>query len=223
MWRNDAPSRFDAPANVRNAIQHSIRGLDPHHPVFDPQRCYMWTLWSSLQLRDTDTHGLDIYLKTPLTHGKSGLTQSLRSLLYYHHRGQELDPPVTSSSAICPCRSGLRYGACCFPTIRTVCDRFTGVRSCGLCVNPHHFAAGKACDHHESQHAPCCEFVLFPTEPCEPCQFDPQLFVVSDRVSGRHPGPTEILTFRTAAEVNPLLLAWKTAGTESLLKEKWSM
>lgn len=187
-WRADAPESFQVTPEVADTIAHSIEGLDPHDPVFRADRCYPWKLWSCVVVRTTgeaeDTRA-QMHLRTPLTPAHSKRSQNLRALLAYHYFGVA-DRPLTSSRKPCVCGSGRAYGACCFPTVHSHCHLFTGVRSCGSCVNPLHFVRGKNSDPEPGAKFPYCDPVILPCAPCAQCAWTPYRFVLADGVFGEH-------------------------------------
>ena len=112
-WRPNAPERFTVSADHTAAVLHGIEGLDPHSPVFEHNRCYMWRLWHSVTVRENH-----IFVRTP--GGRGQCTQSLRALLAYHHQGA-METPCASSQDPCPCDQSKAYGDCCFPVV-TICS-----------------------------------------------------------------------------------------------------
>ena len=110
-----------------NDILSIINGIDPHQPVFEPDRCYLWTLESSVR-RFTDSLGnTQLFIQAP-RHAPSAC---VRKVLYEHFMGTLLPKPITSARSPCPTHPNRPYGHCCFPTIRMTCHS-------ALCVNPWH-------------------------------------------------------------------------------------
>ena len=213
VWRQDVPDKFKVSPEVHRAIVQSIQGLNPHQPAFYQDRCYSWTLWNCLQLRG-EGDDTTVLVKTPLTSGHCGRTQNLRTLLAYHYFGQ-VGSPVTASGKPCPCGAPNKsYGECCFPTVHTICHRYTGVRSCGICVNPTHMERGLARDQEsDAVHKyPRCQLLLQPTAPCAECQWDPQVYKVTECVDGFHPGPPRPVTCRNTQEAVAMLGEWRLNG-----------
>jgi hypothetical protein len=214
-WREDADEKYQITQSVHSAIVHSIEGLDPHNPIFERNKCYRWKLWNCMVIRDTKDESdeqkqLHIYLKTPLTSSKSGRTQNLKKLLAYHYFG-DVAEPMTSSRSPCPCGSGKTYGSCCFPTIHSVCHIHTGIRNCGLCVNPMHFMSGKNSDDEPGSDCPYSEPVIRKCTPCSKCNWNPYIFPVTDRVNGYHEQPC----------MNDISLEPYTSNTLNTLFSKW--
>lgn len=223
-WDPGAPLRYSVTEPTSAAILHSIDGLDPHNPVFLANRCYTWTLWSAMQFRrveyaDGDASVL-VDIQTPLVGGHSGKTRSLRKLMFYHCHGREVDAPITSSKKPCPCGSGSAYGACCFGAVNTVCEKFTGVRSCGLCVNPLHMEGGPRRAHEEDMRMPHCVIMVGPTAPCGRCRWNANEFAVTDNIRGVHPGPSAMTVVDKANvdEVIAQFRQWKFEGARATLE-----
>lgn len=184
----EANVAYRLPPSVYTTIVHSIEGLDPHRPIFFEDRCYMWKLWSCVGAGPSteDENEVQFHIKMPDTPNGCGRTQSVLRLLVYYYAGRMAEP-VTSSKLPCPCHSGFLYGACCFPVLHSVCERFTGKRSCGLCVNPMHVVAGSIHDHHEvNLTLPRSPAILPVCTPCTTCTWSPYECKITASISGRH-------------------------------------
>lgn len=219
-WKQDAPERFQVTPELSATILHGIEGLDPHRPVFRADRCYPWKLWHSVLARvDPTSNHIHIHIKTPCN-TQANQSQSLRALLAFHFFGTS-DPPLTSSKKPCPCRSGRTYGECCFPTIHSRCFKFTGLRNCGLCVNPLHFERGHNSDLEQGRDYPLAPSVLPPCEPCAECKWSPCQFWLAPQVGGYHEDAfRHALSFEPHMmhEINDQLARWREESLTHYLK-----
>lgn len=187
-WREDAPEKYQVSQKTRDAIVHSIDGLDPHEPYFQRDRCYIWKLWNCMGIREikgTEDRRVQIHIRTPMTSKQCGRTQNLKTLLAYHYFGY-VDSPETSSRNPCPCGSELNYGSCCFPTIHMACHVHTGIYDSGQCVNPMHFVTGTNSDTEFISSGPYREPEIRECKPCLTCNWTPYEFLATDRITGYH-------------------------------------
>lgn len=166
MWR----FREGLPDYVQKAILHGIDGLDPHRPVFDPNKCYHWK-WDNCVMTQKDM----FHVRIP--YQKKGL----RSLMWYHFSGRELPAVETSSRSLCPHHPDQKYGSCCFPKVYMRCHRITGYKDRGLCMNPHHMVAGTERESRLEMENEGCLLSWDPAVaeqqplPCETCQWSPSM------------------------------------------------
>ena len=171
-WKPKAPEWFMVSADHTAAVLHGIEGLDPHNPVFERDRCYMWRLWHSVTVRE---NGM-VFVRTP--GGRGQCTQSLRALLAYHClQLGAMETPCASSQDPCPCGQSKAYGDCCFPTVSMSCGSV-------LCVNPLHMSVGRARD---AEHAVPIEVPVLPACPsCAVCKWTPFEFYATALIRGYH-------------------------------------
>lgn len=212
QWRGGpaVPDKFQVSRSTSRSILHSIEGLDPHKPCFLSKQCYHWKLWSCLKVG----HDNRLHIRTP-TNGEHGkCTQNLRFLLMYHYSGTAPDI-VTSSKKQCPCNSGTTYGECCFPTVLSTCQDFTGFDNCGLCVNPLHMRWGRAADDLKPKTEAKCRPNphMSACASCATCGWSPQEFYISNRVRGVHPTACQYpLSLSDMGKVRDTLDTWKVEG-----------
>ena len=138
QYRKDAPADFEASPEIQQALAHGIGGLNPHAPLFPPDRCTPWTLAPCVR---TSTRRNETRYSVRLPFRQ----RNLRAFLWYHKTGDLLHIR-TASHAPCPTHPTQKYGACCFPKIIMQCHRITGYKDRGLCMNPLHFRVGSEND-----------------------------------------------------------------------------